>query len=170
METLDIHIPAVAAYVRHKLAPYTDATNDIVQEVFLAAWQNRSVYRSESPLRSWLLGIAKHKVQDHFRRSRRVPQSIEDLSPLQEPCSSRRVDEDLEKAQARGRVHDAISALPPKYKDVIRDRYWAGRNAGESGARMGKTTKSVERMLARSREQLRSSLTRTCAERSGSCR
>jgi RNA polymerase sigma-70 factor, ECF subfamily len=167
---LDTHIPAVAAYVRHKLAPYTDATNDIVQDVFLAAWQNRGVYRAESPLRSWLLGIAKHKVQDHFRRSRRTPQSIEDLSPVQEPSSPLRLDESLETAQERAFVHEAIAELPTKYREVVRDRYWVGRNACDSGARIGKTAKSVERMLSRSREQLRASLTRTCAERSGSWR
>jgi RNA polymerase sigma-70 factor, ECF subfamily len=179
MEPLDIHIPAVAAYVRRQLAPFTDATNDIVQEVFLAAWQNRSYYREESPLRSWLLGIAKHKVQDHFRRTRRSPQSIDELGPHQEPSAPLRVDEDAEKAQTFGRVRIAISQLPATYRAVVRDRYWAGNSAFETGAKLGKTSKSVERMLARSREQLRAGLmqdrlgllsTQTCAVRSGSSR
>lgn len=170
MDTLETHIPAVAAYVRHKLSPCTDATNDIVQDVFLAAWQNRGVYRADSPLRGWLLGIAKHKVQDHFRRTRRMPQSLEDLSPVQEPPSPVRLQESLETAQQQGFVHEAVAALPENYKEVVRDRYWIGCNACESGARMGKTAKSVERMLSRSREQLRATLTRTCAERSGSWR
>lgn len=170
MENLDNHIPAVTAYVRHKLTPYNDATNDIVQEVFLAAWQNRSVYRAESPLRSWLLGIAKHKIQDHFRRARRSPQSIEDLGPHQEPCSPQRIDEDVEKSQTFGRVRVAVSMLPEKYQDVVRERYWSGRSACETGARIGKTSKSVERMLARSREHLRNGLTQTCAARCGSSR
>ena len=169
MEPLDIHLPAVAAYVRHKLTPYTDATNDIVQDVFLAAWQNQAIYRAESPLRSWLLGIAKHKVQDHFRRAMRTPQSIDDLGP-HEPTAPMRVEEEVQTAQINGRIRIAISALPSTYQTIIRERYWAGCSASETGARLGKTSKSVERMLARSREQLRNSLTQTCAVRADSLR
>ena len=157
MEPLDPHIAAVAAYVRHRLSPHTDAANDIVQDVFLAAWQNQNVYRAESPLRSWLLGIAKHKVQDHFRRSLRTPQSIEDLGP-HEPCEPMRIDEEVQAAQVRGRIRVAISGLPSTYRTAVEDRYWAGRSANETGARMGKTAKSVERMLSRSRDLLRGSL------------
>jgi RNA polymerase sigma-70 factor (ECF subfamily) len=168
METLDIHLPAVTAYVRRKLAPRTDAANDIVQDVFLAAWQNRSGYRAESPLRSWLLGIAKHKVQDHFRRSRRTPQSIEDLGP-HEPCSPARLEEALHTAQVRGYIRVAIENLPETYRKVVRERYWSGHSAGETGSRMGKTSKSVERILARSRDRLRDSLaTQTYAAQCGS--
>jgi RNA polymerase sigma-70 factor, ECF subfamily len=115
------------------------------------------------------LGIAKHKVQDHFRRALRSPQSIEDLGP-QEPAAPLRADDELQASQVRGRIRIAISTLPPAYQVVVRDRYWAGRSAGETGARMGKTSKSVERMLSRSRDQLRGSLIQTCAAQCGSSR
>ena len=42
--------------------------DDLVQETFLAAWQNLPSYRGESSVRSWLLGIARHKVEDYYRR------------------------------------------------------------------------------------------------------
>jgi RNA polymerase sigma-70 factor (ECF subfamily) len=170
METLETHLPIVVAYVRRKLAPNAEAANDIVQDTFLAAWQNRAVYRADSPLRSWLLGIARHKVQDHFRRSRRAPQSIEDLCPAQEPSSPLRLDAALALRQECELVRGAVAGLPQNYKQVVRERYWAGCNACETGARMGKTAKSVERMLSRSRDQLRERLIRTCAARSGSWR
>jgi len=58
----------VYAYVRRRLIPRADLAEDLVQEIFLAAWENLDKFRGDSPLRSWLLGIARHKVEDYYRR------------------------------------------------------------------------------------------------------
>jgi len=44
---------------------------DIVQETFLAALQARERFAGQSSERSWLVGILKHKVIDHFRKATR---------------------------------------------------------------------------------------------------
>src|SRR5690348_14615074 len=62
------HADAVFAYVRRRAWPRMDVTEDLVQETFLAAWQNLPSYRGDSCLRNWLLGIARHKVEDYYRR------------------------------------------------------------------------------------------------------
>jgi RNA polymerase sigma-70 factor (ECF subfamily) len=41
---------------------------DLVQDTLLAAFQGRDRFSGESNERSWLTGILKHKVLDHFRR------------------------------------------------------------------------------------------------------
>lgn len=40
---------------------------DLVQETFLAALQARSRFAGRSSERTWLVGILKHKIMDHFR-------------------------------------------------------------------------------------------------------
>ncbi len=50
------------AYVRRRLLPRTDLVDDVVQEVFAAAWQYLPGYRGKSPMGAWLMGIARHKV------------------------------------------------------------------------------------------------------------
>lgn len=49
---------------------------DLVQDTLLAAIQARSSFRSDSQERTWLIGILRHKVLDHFRsaKSRRETQ------------------------------------------------------------------------------------------------
>lgn len=47
------------------------AAEEIVQETLLAAMHDHAKYRGEASERSWLLGIAAHKISDHFRRLRR---------------------------------------------------------------------------------------------------
>lgn len=45
--------------------------DDVVQETLLAALQSAAVYEGKAELRTWLIGILKHKMADHWRRSAR---------------------------------------------------------------------------------------------------
>lgn len=49
---------------------------EMVQETFLAALQARGRFAGQSTERSWLVGIMKHKIADHFRRTMRERPSV----------------------------------------------------------------------------------------------
>lgn len=50
------------------------ASQDVVQETFLAALNNSRAFAGRSVERGWLLGILKHKIHDFFRtESRELP-------------------------------------------------------------------------------------------------
>lgn len=53
---------------------------DVVQETLLAALQGAAAFQGNSSVRTWLTGILKHKIMDHFRRqSREAPlEGLED--------------------------------------------------------------------------------------------
>lgn len=51
------------------------AAEDLVQETLLAAWRGRESFAGGSTERTWLIGILKHKLIDHWRRSAREPQN-----------------------------------------------------------------------------------------------
>lgn len=44
-----------------------EAAKDIVQETMLGAWLRTDSFRGDSSLRTWLYGICRNKVKDHFR-------------------------------------------------------------------------------------------------------
>lgn len=46
---------------------------DLVQETLLAAWRGRHAFDAASTPRTWLVGILKRRVADHFRRVGRQP-------------------------------------------------------------------------------------------------
>src|SRR5260370_29945485 len=56
------------SYLRHRLAPRTEMVEDLMQETLIAAWQSLPNFRGDGSLRSWVLGIARHKVEDYYRR------------------------------------------------------------------------------------------------------
>jgi RNA polymerase sigma-70 factor (ECF subfamily) len=56
------------------------AAEDLVQETFLAALSARDSFSGNSSESTWLVGILKHKIMDHFRRqAREVPLKEEEL-------------------------------------------------------------------------------------------
>jgi RNA polymerase sigma-70 factor (ECF subfamily) len=49
---------------------------ELVQETFLAALKGKEQFKGQASERTWLVGILKHKMMDHFRKgSREVPVS-----------------------------------------------------------------------------------------------
>src|SRR5215469_8087554 len=54
-------------YVRSRLTPRYDEVDDLVQEIFLAAWKNLRRYQGTAPLQAWVMGIARHKIEDYYR-------------------------------------------------------------------------------------------------------
>lgn len=48
-----------------------DLADDAVQDTLLAALQTKSSFEGKAGVRTWLIGILKHKIADHWRRSAR---------------------------------------------------------------------------------------------------
>lgn len=48
----------------------TEVAEDLVQETFLSALKGIDRFQGGSSLRTWLIGILKHKIIDHFRKGK----------------------------------------------------------------------------------------------------
>jgi RNA polymerase sigma-70 factor (ECF subfamily) len=64
---------------------------DLVQETFLSALKGVERFRGGSSLRTWLIGILKHKIIDHFRKNRPEVLSA-DLSTMENETGEERID------------------------------------------------------------------------------
>jgi len=52
-----------------------ETAEDLVQDVLVAAWEKRSGFDGRSKLSTWLFGILKFKILDHYRVQKRTPTS-----------------------------------------------------------------------------------------------
>jgi RNA polymerase sigma factor (sigma-70 family) len=157
-EFVAAHADTIYAYVRRRLIPRVDLVDDLVQEVFLAAWEKLASFRSDAPLRSWLLGIARHKVEDYYRSRLREPGSeFDENAMLAESISQQAPDLDtlLDREARRSRTQEVLQSLAEPYSLILLWRYWEQRSTQEIAAQTGRTEKAVERMLARAREQFK---------------
>ena len=71
-EALDLerHRPVLLRFAMLQLRNRAQA-EDAVQETLMAAIQGAKSFAGKSSVRTWLVGILKHKIVDHIRRSRR---------------------------------------------------------------------------------------------------
>lgn len=153
-EFVALHADPIYNFVWHRLIPRTDLAEDLVQDVFVAALESLPKFQGTSSLRSWLLGIARHKVEDYYRRRLREAESIdgEDGEPLPIPVHPE-FDELVDQKRLAERIQRVLKSLPDAYSMAILWRYWENRSAAEMAAQTGRTEKAVERLLARAREQ-----------------
>lgn len=75
-QQLSEHRPALFRYALLQLRD-NELADDAVQETLLAAWQAATTFKAKAGLRTWLIGILKHKIADHWRRSGREIVSLD---------------------------------------------------------------------------------------------
>lgn len=78
---LERHRPHLVRFALMQLRDAA-AAEDAVQETLLAAIQGAASFGGQSTLRTWLIGILKHKIIDHHRRASREQPLREDDSEL----------------------------------------------------------------------------------------
>ena len=106
----------VHAYVRQRLIPRTDLVDDLVQEVFLAALKGLPSFAGRSSLKGWLLGIARHKIEDHYRAHLRRSETTSDFDDDSSfvPVEFPEFDERIDHARRRDKTRRVLSRLPER--------------------------------------------------------
>ncbi len=130
---LATHRGAMLRFARRKIRD-EELAEDAVQDALLAALSSRESFQGKSALRTWLIGILNHKIQDVFRReSRYVRQTAAegedadgsgDDSLLETlPAMIAGDTHDPLREVARRRMHAKLArevdALPPTLKEVF---------------------------------------------------
>jgi len=147
---------SVYGYIHARLAPRHDQVEDLVQEVFFSAWENLERYRGAGPLGAWVMGIARHKVEDYYRERLRAPESIDDPDRVSDvPAAAPEIHEFLEQAELREKTWKVLKDLSAQHRLALIWRYWDKASAREMAQKTGKTEKAIEHLLARAREEFR---------------
>ena len=143
----------IYGYVSRRLMPRADLVEDVVQDVFLVALQKLDTFTGQSSVVGWLLGIARHKVEDVYRARLREPDPLpDDMDGLNAGCATEPdLDDVIDAARAVERTQRILDQLPSAYSAVLQWRYWEKRRTREMAEQTGTTEKAIERLLARAR-------------------
>ena len=150
------HIDAVYTYARQRLLPRADLVDDVVQDVFLAALKGLAGFQGQSSLRTWIIGIARHKIEDRYREQLRMPQALDEAEQIDTTLDTAPpFEEQLDTERARNKTRRVLARLPERYGLILLWRYWEQRSTREIAQSIDTTEKSVERMLARARARFK---------------
>lgn len=132
--------------------PRTEDVEDVLQDVFMAAFDSMPVYRGEAKVISWLYAIARHEVADFYRK-RYVRELVEKTSPLFDELLETVETPELawDRSKARKRIFAAYRSLQQQYRDVLSYRYELSLPVKEIAERMQLSFKATESLLYRAR-------------------
>lgn len=142
-------------FVRYRLQPRSELVDDLMQEIVLAAWQSLPSFRGEADLRSWIMGIARHKLDDHYRRRIRAVELSDDDERIPEATIMPGLDQGLDLADQQRKVQRTLAMLPEPYALALLWQYRDEKSVRQMAQLAGKTEKGMERLLARARESFR---------------
>ena len=149
----DRALPQVYGYLRVRVGSETTA-EDITAETFLAAVQ--AIERNAVPdlTVAWLIGVARHKLVDHWRRQAREARNLR-LVPGEE-AEPDGVDERFERA----RTHEVLEELGPHHRAALTLRYLDGLSVPEVANHLDRTVHATEALLVRARNAFRAAYAR----------
>jgi RNA polymerase sigma factor (sigma-70 family) len=151
------HAADVAA-LANRLLGWPQDVDDVVQDVFLAAFTGLKKFRGDCRLRTWLFTITVNACrQRQRRRILRIRTAVieEDRPVLHAEENAERAAMDTE---TFARVRKAVRALPPKYREVVVLRYLQGFETSEICELLGINANAMQVRLTRAKQQLRQSL------------
>ncbi len=122
--------------------------DDLVQDVFLAAWNRLSRLRDPAAFGGWLMTIARNRATDFHRAavpSTDLPEDLPALDTTEAPLAARA-------------VLEAIRGLPEAYRDTLVLRLVEGLTGPEIAQRTSLTPASVRVNLHRGMKLLREKL------------
>ena len=136
----------VARYVRYRVSEKADA-DDILQETWLAAFRSFDRIRGAESFKAWVLGIARHKLMDYYRR-RQEHTSLDEI-PEAQLADGRPGMTDISP------VEEALAAMPPDKKQLLSLYYWDELPVSEIARRLSIPEGTVKSRLYASRQSFK---------------
>jgi RNA polymerase sigma-70 factor, ECF subfamily len=129
--------------------------DDVHQQVFIAAFRDLPGFAGRSTLRTWLFGIARHRVLDAAKRRRRARSHLEaaagaDLpDPRPAPCDW------LDDAQLQAALVSCVAQLGERTRTCVLLRYQQGLSYEEMAEICGEKAGTLQARVSRALRTLR---------------
>jgi RNA polymerase sigma-70 factor (ECF subfamily) len=143
-------LPRVYGYLYHRCGRNPVLAEELAQQAFVEAVRSRRRFRGESDPTTWVIGIARHRLIDHYRREardhrRRADLALVDLDATEWPSAE----------PAPDGIDDALGELPAQHRAVLVLHYMDGLSVREAARVIGRSEPATASLLARARDGFR---------------
>ena len=122
-------VPLLRAFYRRRFAA-ADEIEDMVQDTLIAVHTRRATFDRERAFTAWLFAIARYKMVDQFRRTRREV-TVDDFEELLGSAGFE------DQSNASMDVTRLLDTLSPKQARAIRATHLNGDSVAEAAAAAG---------------------------------
>jgi len=161
-------LAVLAPRIEHQLLRYPvsdDDRKDLLQATLIQVVRRIGSFRGDSSFSTWLFRVTANEALMMMRSQRRhrakLAESVDDAVLVQIPDTREetvRADTNIERKERDAMVHDALSALPTDYRDIVLAHYQLDLGLQEIADRFALTESAVRSRLHRARSRLRSLL------------
>jgi len=143
------------------------AAEDLVQETFLSGWNARHRFRGDCSERTWLTGILKNKIVDHYRKTGRRPSilttdldhpehddSVSWIDRQPDDRSANQPAAETERHEFLQELEKAVTTLPDKMGAAFRMREIQGYSTEEITDRLDITKANLWVLIHRAKQSL----------------
>jgi RNA polymerase sigma-70 factor (ECF subfamily) len=145
----DRALPQVYGYLLLRCGSVA-AAEDITAETFMAAVEALERGTAAAPTMAWLIGIARHKLVDHWRRAEREQRNLALVG-----TTRGEVDDPWPAIIDSDAVHAVLARLSAPQRTALVLRYLDGLPVADVSDCVGRSIHATETLLARARSALR---------------
>ena len=143
-------LPRVYSYLLSRCAGDVTLAEELTQQTFIAAIDRRSRFDGRSDAITWLCGIARHKLADHFRSIAR-----EERRQMQIEVRQIELDSDVRHQiglEDRTLIAETLRSLPASQRAVLVFVVLDDLPVAEAARLLGKSRGATESLLFRARK------------------
>src|SRR4051812_7288577 len=132
-----------------------NASEDIAQETFLAAWKSLSGLREPEKLPAWLCQIARHRLLDQHRENSRENARLARAVTQYDRANSPPPDEEAISAEERDVLWRSLSQIAEPYRETMVMYYRQSQSTDQVATALEISEDTVRQRLVRGRAMLR---------------
>lgn len=146
-------LPIVYSFLYHRVGGRRVVAEDLTQETFTAAVREiKAGTRVDTPV-PWVMGIARHKLLDHYRREEREERRL----ALAFSAATEESEVDPAAASSEEAL-DALARIAASQRAALALRYLDGLSVPEVAHALSRSVRATESLLARGRISFRRAL------------
>jgi RNA polymerase sigma-70 factor (ECF subfamily) len=147
----DATLPRVYGYLFDRCGGNKALAEELTQETFEEAIRGRARFDGRADEITWIVGIARHRLADHYRRlerdeRRHLKLLTRTVAPAEDVSGS---------VETRRDVLDTLARLPAMQRAVLALHYLDGMPLAEIGEALGKSEAAVDSLMSRGRKRFK---------------
>jgi RNA polymerase sigma-70 factor, ECF subfamily len=145
----DLALPDVYGYLLRRCGSVAVA-EDLTSETFTAAAMAGQRTGLSEMTTAWLIGVARNKLVDHWRRLEREQRVLSAVGG-----SGEELEDDWDIRLDALVAHDVLATLAPQHRGALTLRYLDGLPVAEVARHLGRTLGATEVLLVRAKRAFR---------------
>jgi RNA polymerase sigma-70 factor (ECF subfamily) len=144
-------LPRVYAYLFHRCGRDPELAEELTQQAFVEAVRSRARFRGQSDAITWVVGIARNKLVDHFRRAERDQRRLAALGSRDFAATGSAPAPPI----GPDEIDEALALLPALQRAVLVLHYMDELSVRDVARSIGKSEAAAALLLARARDAFR---------------